>query len=242
MRPKDCTYAASTGFIAAFPIFNQIDVGMNLSLIWVAVLMAPLVYGLRPIAWPMVPLLVLLGIFMLKFAAVANVEAALRYAIYIGFIMAAMSGLDRRRMDDFFRGFEIGLICNIAFGCIQMAGLLTGTFEAIFPVTAWNATLWHYNPPGGMFLFYPRVSGFCNEPAYLGTLLIAQAAYRVFVQGRRTLTGRYGVYLFMSIVLLVNSRTAFASYLWLAGCALVLRFRWEMVPSAFPHSRYRRQP
>lgn len=224
------SYANFIGFFAAFPIFNQVYVGTNLSLLWVLILVTPLIYGADFPEKSAFLIMAFLAIAAIKFIAVFNVEAIVRYIVYIAFVAAAAAGLRRKRLDEIFAGFEVGLICNVAFACIQMFGLLTGLFDAIFPVRSWNPSLWHYNPPGGMILVWPRVSGFANEPAYLGTLMIAAASYRLLVQKKRTLTGPYGIYLFLVIMVLVNSRTSFFSYIWLVACSVVMSLRsWTLM-------------
>jgi hypothetical protein len=222
-------YLIAIGFFSTFLIFNQIYVGTNVSLIWVAVIAAPLICDRQTISWVQAAVIVFLFAFTVKFLVFMNATAVVHYLIYIAFVGAAMISLRRPEFDLFFSGVQIGLACNIAFACFQMVGKLSGTYDAVFPIDTWNPSLWHVNPEGGMFLFYPRVSGFANEPAYLGTIVIMAAAYRLFVQKKQAVTGWYGLYLFLSIMALVNSRTAFVSYLWLVSCAILLRFEQHFV-------------
>ncbi|ATQ69568.1 hypothetical protein CQW49_18040 [Methylosinus trichosporium OB3b] len=130
-----------------------------------------------------------------------------------------------KEFERFFTGFQFGLILNIFLAVVQMAGLLTDTFVATFPVTTWNRALWHYTLPEGLLKFLPRVPGFTPEPAYLGTLVLAAAGYRRFVQGRPVLLGYYGAYLLITVLLLVNSRTVVVGYCWLVMSALALTLR-----------------
>ena len=217
-------YLEVIGAVSTLLIFNQVYVGTNLSIVWIAVMIAPVLCDRHPLRRSQVALALLLLAFAAKFLVVMNLAAIVRYATYIAFVSAAMISLQEAEFDRFFRGFEIGVACNIAFACVQIVGKVSGAYDAVFPVESWNPSLWHSNPDGGMFTFFPRVSGLTNEPAYLGTIVITMAAYRLFVQKKKTLSGRYGVVLFLVIMLLVNSRTACVSYMWLIGCSILLQF------------------
>jgi hypothetical protein len=221
-REPGYIYFSIIGFFSSLLIFNQIYIGTNLSLLWVAIIFAPFFCRYRAIQWNYAMLVLYLGFFLLKFLLAANIPGAVRYLTYIGFVWMGAASMREAQFERFFSSFQVGIVCNIAFACLQMLGKLSHAYEAVLPVTLWNPSLWHINPDGGMFTFLPRVSGFTNEPAYLGTVILAGAAYRLFIQEKQTLTGRYGLYLFLSIIFLVNSRTAFLSYIWLAGCGFLL--------------------
>jgi hypothetical protein len=215
------------GAISTLLIFNQINIGTNLSLLWLFVAAFPLLRHYRLPLHRSTLLLIFFGVFAVKFALFGNSSAVIRYVSYTVFVGALLLSFKRRDYDLFFRGFEIGLAINTGFGIFQMMGEVSGAYHAVFNPQAWNPHLWHANPPGGMFSAWPRVSGFANEPAYLGLLYVVNGAYRIFIAGKTTLTGIYGLYLFGALVFLVNSRTSFYSYVFLAFAASILYIRDE---------------
>lgn len=218
-------YLAVVGAASTMLIFNQFNIGGNISIIWLMACAFPIIKQRFNFSISFSFLLLFLIFVSFKFILAGNISAVVRYAIYILTLISILLSFDRRDFASFFKGFEIGLGLNVGFALLQMAGELTGVYRALLKPSVWNPYLWHYNPPGGMFTFWPRVSGFSNEPAYLGLLFIANAAYRTFIAEKQTLTGKYGIYLFLVIILLVNSRTAFYGYVFLAIGALIVRFR-----------------
>ncbi len=222
------------GLFATLLIFNQIYVGNNFSLLWLGVIAGPLFSPKRFLRWNYAVILLFLALFLIKFVCAANFAAIARYIIYILFVALGAASMREAQFDRFFEGFHIGLALNIAFACVQMVGKITHAYDATFPVTLWNPSLWHAVMDEGMLTFYPRVSGFTNEPAYLGTLLLVASGYRLFIQERPVFSGRYGFYLTLSVFLLVNSRTTFIGYCWLAGCSILLMFeKWRFVRFVF---------
>jgi len=217
------SYAFWAGLWAVLPLFNQFDVGINFSVVW---LLIPLIFLLDAQKLNIGAgrlFIVFLLFFLGKFLLVQNYDSVIRYLTYIVFISCGLS-LSRHRLDQFFNGMEVGLYVNFCFSVLQMIGLLSGVWSGELQPELWNAALWHANPPGGAFDFYPRVSGFANEPAYLSILLSVVVAYRLFVLQKKTLTGWYGVYVFVFFVFLINSRTAYIGYFWIVLCAwLVVR-------------------
>ena len=216
------TYFVILGAYSTLLIFNQVYVGVNFSLIWIGVIGAPLLskrYAIRP---ELLAICVFLLLILLKFFLASNIGAISRYIIYITFILCCATSMGEKEFEMFFVGFEFGLILNILLAIIQMAGLLTDTYVATFPVMTWNRTLWQYTLGEGLLKFLPRVPGFTPEPAYLGTLVLTAAGYRRFVQGRPILFGYYGAYLLTSVLFLVNSRTVVVGYCWLAMSTLSL--------------------
>lgn len=219
------TYFIILGAFSTLLIFNQVYVGVNFSLIWLGIIGAPLLSKRHPIRPEYIALSAFLLLILLKFFLSSNISSISRYITYILFALCCGASMAEKEFERFFTGFEFGLILNIFLAVVQMAGLLTDTFVATFPVTTWNRTLWHYTLEEGLLKFLPRVPGFTQEPAYLGTLVLAAAGYRRFVQERPVLLGYYGVYLLISVMLLVNSRTVVVGYCWLVMSALSLTLR-----------------
>lgn len=212
------SYAFWFGVWAVLPLFNQFDVGINFSVVW---LLIPLVFLLDAKKLDVGAgrlLIFFLVVVLCKFLLVQNYDSVIRYSTYIVFVFCGLS-LSRHRLDQFFGGMEVGLYVNFCFSVLQMIGILSGTWSGELQPELWNPALWHANPPGGAFDFYPRVSGFANEPAYLAILLSVVVAYRLFVLQKKTLTGWYGAYVFVFFVFLINSRTAYIGYFWLVLCA-----------------------
>lgn len=212
--------ATISGFIAAFPIFNQVQIGINFSIIWLLIAVAPLFCIEWKLPRACFLLIGFLIVVVLKFLLSFNFEASFRYVIYMVFLFSAGT-LDRDFFDRFFKGLESGVFINFIFAIFQMIGMLTGHWQGTFDVTVWNSTLWHVNPPGGLIPEFPRVSGFCNEPAYLGIVVLVLFAYRVFVARRSPIKGWYGIYILCFIVIFINSRTAAVAYAWILACNIV---------------------
>jgi hypothetical protein len=213
------------GGFSTLLIFNQIYIGTNVSLIWVGIIAAPLFTKRYPVQPRIFVLLAFLAVVLLKFALASNGVAIARYFIYLLFVLCCATSMIEAEFERFIDGFHLGLGLNIMLACVQMAGTISNTFVATFPVSAWNPTLWHYTLDEGLLKFLPRVPGFTQEPAYLGTLVLAAAGYRLLVQGRPVFSGWYSAYLLASIFFLVNSRTAVVGYCWLGMAALVSMLR-----------------
>lgn len=221
-----------SGLCATLLIFNQIYIGTNFSIIWLLIILAPLFSHKFKIYRRFTGLQLLLLLFLLKFIIALNGAAVIRYLTYIAFFGIGTASMRRNHFDEFFKGFHWGLGINFVFACVQVIGRLTKSYTATLPVEIWNPVLWHAILDDGMLSFYPRVSGFTLEPAYLGTLLIIAAGYRMFIQHRPVFSGLYGLYLSFSIVLLVNSRTTFFAYGWLVVCKLLTKLKGGVITNA----------
>jgi hypothetical protein len=229
--------ATISGFIAAFPIFNQVDIGINFSILWPLIAAAPLFCTEWKLRGECFPVIGFLTVIVLKFLLFLNFEASFRYVIYIVFLFSA-GALDKNFFDRFFKGFESGVLINFIFAIFQMIGMLTGRWQGTFDVRLWNSTLWHANPPGGLIWEIPRVSGFSNEPAYLGILVLTLFAYRVFVSGWSPTKGWYGLYIFCFVFFLINSRTAAVAYVWILACSFIFMISSDRLRTAAAVSIY----
>jgi hypothetical protein len=229
--------ATISGFLAAFPIFNQVEIGINFSIIWLLIAVVPLFcteWKLPSACFPVIGFLIVIAI---KFLLFFNFEASFRYIIYIVFLFSA-GMLERPLFDRFFRGFEVGVLINFIFAIFQMIGMLTGRWQGTLDVKLWNSTLWHANPPGGLISELPRVSGFCNEPAYLGIVVLVLFAYRVFVGEEKPHKGWFGIYILFFVFVLINSRTATVAYAWILACSIVLMIKPGWLHSLIASAMY----
>jgi hypothetical protein len=132
----------------------------------------------------------------------------------------------------YFTGMGRGLKLNFYFCCVQSISKILGIWDGTLPVELWNINLWHVNPPGGVTDLWPRVSGFTNEPAYLGILLTIYMSFRFFFLGISVFSGWCGLYFFIFQVFLINSRTSMLSYILLI--LLVIIGRLDLIKSRWP--------
>lgn len=225
-----------SGFVSGFPLFNQVYIGINVSLIWALIPLLGVLAKPSRVDWRSTAVLLFLLIVFLKFVLAFNLEATFRYFCYISFFGSLVLFYGGRQLDWFFDGLQSAVYVNIVVALVQVCGLLTGSFDFHLSPEYWNPTLWHYNPPGGMFTFIPRVSGLTNEPAYLGLIAALPMAYKWCIQKSQISRGSF-IVVSASIILLANSRTSTIAYFYLCGIMLI-RDRSKVAPLVIARIAY----
>lgn len=200
------------GLLVVLPIFSQIYIGVNISIVWIILPVAVFTKPRKIKVGYSFFICIVLFLAAIKFSIAGNYSASLRYFTYIAFL-TSISALEFEEKKHFMYGLAAGVVINLIFGSIQYIGLIFGFWSGELDVRSWNQTLWHANPPGGFFTSLPRVAGFTNEPAYLGIYVVMCASLFLFFL--KNTNHKSIILLCIFFMLLVNSRTAFFSMAWL---------------------------